>query len=205
MNKDALNSRRLQIVELLRRRQELSVQELASTLGVTPMTIRRDFESLERLQYLVRTHGGAHASRPGLAAFAFEERRQSRSSAKEAIARLAAEQVKPGMTLSIDTGTTTLEVARAIAGVSKLKVLTWSLPIAAALYARHNVDLVLLGGNVGISSPDLSGPLTEDNLRQFRTRLAILGTDAADASGLYTTTPPCFPPRFCARHWSIGA
>ncbi|HOS43352.1 MAG TPA: hypothetical protein PK794_06650, partial [Armatimonadota bacterium] len=113
-------------------------------------------------------------------------RRRERIAEKQAIARAAAALVEPGMTLVLDTGTTTLEVARAIVGVPDLTVLTSSLAIASALYGRENISLILLGGGVRQHSPDLSGPLTEENLRRFRTHLAVLGADAADRDGLYT-------------------
>ena len=96
------------------------------------------------------------------------------------------EVVKPGMTVVLDTGTTTLEVARALAGIPDLRVLTSSLAIASALQAHDNLELVLLGGSLRRQSPDLSGPLTEENLRQFRPDLAILGADAVDRDGAYT-------------------
>jgi DeoR/GlpR family transcriptional regulator of sugar metabolism len=78
-------------------------------------------------------------------------------------------------------------VAKAIAGIPGLKVLTSSLAIASVLHGHDNIDLVLSGGNARKRSPDLFGPLTEENLLQFRTNLAILGADAADRHGLYTT------------------
>lgn len=94
------------------------------------------------------------------------------------------------MTLVMDTGTTTLEVARALRGVGRLTVLTSSLAVASELHTDPGMEIVLLGGNVGRNSPDLFGALTEDNLRRFRVQLAILGADAVDERGLYTTDLP---------------
>ena len=53
--------------------------------------------------------------------------------------------------------------------------MTTSLAIASTIHAYSNIELVLLGGNVRHHTPDLCGPLTEANLRQFQTDLAILG------------------------------
>ena len=119
--------------------------------------------------------------------FAFLDRTQERTAEKQAIARYLATVIQPGMTVVLDTGTTTLEVARAIAGIPRLRVLTSSLAIASALYAYDNIELVLLGGTVRHHSPDLSGPLTEENMRQFHTEVAILGADAVTPDGLYTS------------------
>jgi DeoR family transcriptional regulator, fructose operon transcriptional repressor len=66
-------------------------------------------------------------------------------------------------------------------------VLTSSLAIAAELYPCEGLELVLLGGTVRKGSPDMAGPLTEENLRRFRVNLAFLGADAVSPDGLFTT------------------
>jgi DeoR/GlpR family transcriptional regulator of sugar metabolism len=91
------------------------------------------------------------------------------------------------MRITLDTGTTTLEVARAIIGIKNLTVLTSSLVIASTLYPYDNIELVLLGGTVRQGNPDLSGWLTEENLKRFRVDMAILGADGADRNGIYTS------------------
>ncbi len=182
-----MNHRQRETLELLAARGEVSVQALAERFGVSEMTIRRDLSVLEGAGELQRTHGGAVLSRAGVVEFAFRSRGGLHAAEKRAIAARAAERVREGMTVSLDTGTTTMEVARAIGGMKNLKVLTCSLPVASILYANPNVQLVLLGGTVRPGSPDLSGWLTEENLKQFRVDLAVLGADAADRTGLYTT------------------
>jgi len=182
-----MNSRQQQIVQLLTERRELTVQELSAHFAVAPMTIRRDLELLEHAQALTRTHGGAMISRRLTVEFAFQERTLDRLAEKQAIACAAASLVEPGMTLLLDTGTTTLEVAKAIAHVPRLRVLTSSLAIASTLYAQENIELILLGGHVRQSVPDLYGPLTEDNLRQFHTQMVIIGADAARPTGAYAS------------------
>ena len=153
------------------------------------MTVRRDLDALAHEGRLVRTHGGAMLSRPGVVEFAFQARGEVRSAEKRAIAAEAAALVRAGMSVSLDTGTTTLEVARAIAGIGDVRVLTSSLAVASALYAREGVELVLLGGVARKGSPDLQGEITEENLKRFSVDLAFLGADALSEKGLYTTDP----------------
>lgn len=185
--KQTATGRRSAILDRLASDGEVFVLELAADLNVTPMTIRRDLEALEGQDALTRTHGGAIFSRKSVAEFAFLERNRTSIEEKRSIARVAAALVEPGMRVVIDTGTTTLEVARALSGVEGIQVLTSSLAVASALHAHSGMEIVLLGGNVRNNSPDLSGSLTEDNLRKFRVNLAILGADALDERGLYTT------------------
>lgn len=166
---------------------EVGARELARRFGVTPMTIRRDLATLAAAGALRRTHGGAMPARPGAIDLAFREREERETDRKRAIAREAARLIRPGMSLSLDTGTTTLEVARALPDVRDLTVLTSSLAIAAALYARENVQLVVLGGTARKTRPDLYGDLTEENLKRFRVDLAFLGADAVTPEGIFTT------------------
>jgi DeoR family fructose operon transcriptional repressor len=182
-----MNARQNKIVELLTRNGEVLVQELAKRLKVTTMTIRRDLHVLDRQGSLIRTHGGAVLSSAGIIEFSFLKKGEEHGAEKRAIAARVATMVEPGMTITLDTGTTCLEVAKAINGISNLKVLTSSLAIASALYARDNIDLVLLGGKARKGNPDLTGWLTEENLKHFRVDMAVLGADGADREGVYTT------------------
>jgi DeoR/GlpR family transcriptional regulator of sugar metabolism len=175
------------ILDWLAAHGEVSAAELAEHFHVTGMTIRRDLELLASQGRIIRTHGGALLAAPTMVAFEFQSRQQSRLPAKQAIARAAARLVEPGMTVVLDTGTTTLELARLLGGVPRLTVLTSSLAIASALLAHKGLELILLGGSVNKESPDLSGPLTLGNLAAFRAHLAFVGADAADERGFYTS------------------
>jgi len=186
MNKALSSTRQENILAFLAGREEVSVAELTAHFHVAAMTIRRDLSHLAEQGLIARTHGGALLAAPSVVAFAFQQRRQTQMAQKLAIARAAVRMVKPGMNVILDTGTTTLEVARALGDVPGLKVLTSSLAVASALLAHDDLELVLLGGTVSKGSPDLSGPLTEHNLAAFRADLAFVGADALDKRGFYT-------------------
>jgi DeoR/GlpR family transcriptional regulator of sugar metabolism len=186
MRAQTSGARRQEILALLAQRGEVTVEQLARRFAIDRVTVRRDLARLEREGLVRRTHGGAIRSRGGTVEFAVQRKASAHAAAKRAIARAAAGIVRPGMVISLDTGTTTLEVARAIAGVPDLKVLTSSLLIASVLHTRENLEVVLLGGVVRKGSPDLIGTLTEENLRRFRVDLCILGADAVGPGGLFT-------------------
>ena len=175
------------ILERLDREGSVSTSELTRELDVNIVTIRRDLAALEQTGALQRMHGGAVASRLGRIEFAFREDQQACAREKQAIGAAAAGLIVPGMTIALDTGTTTLAVARAIGDAPGLKVLTSSLAVAATLYPRADVELVLLGGIARSGSPDLYGMLTEDNIRHFHVDVAFLGADAVTREGACTT------------------
>ncbi len=187
MAKKRTSTRLEQILDLLSIQREVTVAELTERFQVTRMTIRRDMNELEKQGRITRTHGGAILAAPAVASFAFLDRQQTHRPEKLAIAKAAAKLVAPGMTVILDTGTTTLEIAKCLVGIPGLRVLTSSLAVASALFAANEkLELILLGGTVSQGSPDLTGLLTEENLKGFRADLAFLGADGVDAGGLYT-------------------
>ncbi|HOJ60713.1 MAG TPA: DeoR/GlpR family DNA-binding transcription regulator [bacterium] len=181
------NPRHVAILDLLAENGEVTVQHLARRFAVSEMTIRRDLVMLERAGELIRTHGGALLSKAGVIEFSFKKKERECAEEKQAIAREAAALVRPGMALTLDTGTTTLEVARAITRIKPLTVLTSSLAIASVLHAHDHVELVLLGGTARKGNPDLTGWITEENLKRFCVDLAFIGADGVSPEGIYTT------------------
>lgn len=165
-----------------------STVDLAERLETSEVTVRRDLTSLAAKGLLRRTRGGAVPVPLSTAEFVFQRARHTANlNAKRAIARAIAERIEPRQTILLDTGTTTLEVARCLPVSADLRVLTSSLAIASLLHTREDIELVLLGGIVRKGSPDLHGLITERNLRDFRVDLAVIGADAACRDGLFTT------------------
>jgi len=176
------------ILRHLTDRGPASVADFASSLHASEITIRRDLAALAARGLLRRTRGGAAPVPNGTAEFVFEQARQSANlEAKRAIGRAVASRVQPGQSLSLDTGTTTLEVARCLPRSANLRVLTSSLAIASLLQTREDIELILLGGALRRGSPDLYGLVTARNLREFRVDLAVIGADAVGPDGLFTT------------------
>ncbi|MCG3149685.1 MAG: Glucitol operon repressor [Verrucomicrobiae bacterium] len=184
-----MHSRHHEIIESLQAGRSVSVARLAARFRVTPATIRRDLDELQAAGRLERTHGGAVLSKPGQIEFRLRRREEVMAAAKKAIAAAAAGLVSPGMSVTLDTGTTTLEVARALSGIENLRVLTSSLAVAAALHPFEGIRLTLLGGEARRNEPDLFGELTEENLRRFRVDIAFIGADRVTPDGLFTNSP----------------
>jgi DeoR/GlpR family transcriptional regulator of sugar metabolism len=168
--------------ELLRA-DEVSIEDLAGRFQVSGMTIRRDLEQLESRGDVIRTHGGAAPARRLTFEFSFREKQNRNRRQKSRIARQAASRVEDGQVVILDTGTTTLEIARQLMGRRNVTVITTSLAIVSALQFASGVRVVLLGGFLRGGSPDLHGPLTEQSIEMFRADIAFMGADAVDLDG----------------------
>jgi len=162
---------------------EVSIDDLAGRFGVSGMTVRRDLERLEARGDVIRTHGGAALAQRLTFEFSFREKQNRKSGAKSRIAESAARHIEDGHVVILDTGTTTLEIARRVLGRRNVTVITTSLAIVSALQFAAGVRIVLLGGFLRGGSPDLHGPLTEQNMEMFRADVAFLGADAVDLDG----------------------
>lgn len=176
-------TRHRQILDLLRHRGECAVDELSGACGVSDMTIRRDLQKLAEDGRIVRTHGGAAPAEQISFEFQFLRRNQLNAAAKESIGAAAAHLVRDGQSVMLDSGTTTLAIARRLRNRRNLTVITTSLPIASVLQQSPEIQTLLLGGYMRRESPDLEGPLTESNLESLRAEIAFVGADGIDSDG----------------------
>lgn len=171
------------IADLLRTRGECSVDFLARQLGVCGMTVRRDLQAMANDGRVIRTHGGATRAERISFEFQFLGRSRQNYAAKEAIAVAAAELVRPGQSVMLDSGTTTLALARRLKDRKDLTIITTSLPIASEMQFCEHIQVLLLGGALRRGAPDLEGPLTEANLETLHADVAFIGADGIDRRG----------------------
>jgi DeoR/GlpR family transcriptional regulator of sugar metabolism len=181
-----LNTRQSEIVDLLQKEERVSVRRLAHKFDVSPMTIRRDMAMLEEQGFLIRTHGGGlPTGKLRLLQRAFPH--FSVSPQKVAVGKLAASQVQSGQTVMVDSGTTTLEVARNLPTDMDITVATTSIWVAQELYGS-SFHLVLFGGFIRERFPSTYGPLTEAMLKDFHVDVLFIGCEGADSKdGFYAS------------------
>lgn len=182
--------RKGEILSRLSKDTHVAVSELAAAFGCSEMTIRRDLAKLKAEGLVERSHGGAVATRLARLETALSERAKLRGGEKAAIARVAAPLAKAGQRIILDTGTTTLALARELRTAQGICVVTTSLAVASALLSGKGVECMLVGGTVRDGSPDLCGPLMEENLSRLHADCAFIGCDALSASGELMTTDP---------------
>ncbi len=166
------------------------MEEITSKLKVSGMTVRRELQALADQGKVIRTHGGATMAQRISFEFAFLSRARDNEAAKDAIGRAAAGLIAEGQSVLLDSGTTTLAVARHLRGRKGVQIITTSLPIASLLQYEHEMHVLLLGGALRAGSPDLAGALTEANLESIRADAAFIGTDGVDSDGTaYNQSP----------------
>jgi DeoR family transcriptional regulator, aga operon transcriptional repressor len=175
------------LLDLLPGDGQLTVADAAEALGVSEATIRRDLDQLARQQLVTRTRGGATA---GHVSYDLPLRYKTARHApeKQRIGRAAAALVTPGSTVALNGGTTTSEVARALAtrpdlqdgGAPTITVVTNAMNIANELAVRQHIKIVVTGGVTRGQSYELIGPLASLVLAELTLDWAVLGVDALD-------------------------
>lgn len=191
MNQWPLAQQRQQaIYERLLAEQSCTTQALAQHFGTSAMTIRRDLEVLENQGLLQRVHGGAiiaHNDLPYLI------RTEQHSREKEDIGQVAAAQVKSGMTVFFDSGTTSMAVARALQGRTDLTftVVTHALNIAHLFTLPKRQRVIVIGGEVYEDSLATTSSAAISQIRALNYDLFFMGSCGVDAQrGLTNTNVP---------------
>ncbi|KPV43057.1 DeoR/GlpR family DNA-binding transcription regulator [Alicyclobacillus ferrooxydans] len=180
------DERKAMIVAYLSEHRRLTVAEVAAHLDVSETTIRRDLHELEHQGLLRRTHGGA----VGLEVAGFEPSVQEKSHRfapeKSRIATRAQQFIRPGDTVLLDSGTTTLEIAKALPDIP-ITVVTNSLAISAEMAQREKVSVVMLGGELRKTTGAFVGPFAERMLGQVNVDKLFLGMNGIDIDRGLTT------------------
>lgn len=182
----ALNPRRERIVKILSHRKQISVGELTERLGVSEVTIRKDLARLQDEGLLLRTHGGAVVAEDRERTRNLLVRQAEAIDAKRAIARRAAELVRDGDTLFIDSGSTCNFLAQEVAGMD-LHVVTNSLDVLASLQESDGINLICIGGSLRRPARSFIGPSALETLKGYRVDTCFLGTTGFSRDGVFSS------------------
>ncbi|MNW27646.1 Glucitol operon repressor [compost metagenome] len=179
--------RKPRLLQYIQQNQRASVQVLSEVFQVSESTIRRDLKELEEAQLLKRTHGGAVSLESANIEPAIIDKEDLFREEKASIAREAAELIRPGDTLLLDAGTTTLHLAREIRRMSDIRVVTNSLLVLNELKDCRDIEVSLTGGMLRPETQAFVGPITETALDMIRVDKAFIAMNGIDARAGLTT------------------
>lgn len=141
-----------EIYNLLEREGSVKTTTLCHVLNTSRETVRRDLETMETKGLLRRIRGGAMkkaevSSEKGFPYTSFYKRKEERSESKWKVAREAVKQIREGQAVALDSGSTSLYLAKAIKETfQSLTVITNSLAVANELADAEEITLVMTGG-----------------------------------------------------------
>jgi DeoR/GlpR family transcriptional regulator of sugar metabolism len=189
-NRMPAHVRRERVVELLAQRGEgsLPVEELATILGVSTATVRRDLGQLRAEGRITRTYGGAVLGTPSVE-LSIRQREQANAAEKDAIAQAAVQFVEAGQVVLLDAGSTTQHLAHVLRTIPELTVFTNGVAALTTLLEYGDTEIMVLGGRLRRINQAISGGTAEQMVRGLYADIAFIGADAVDpARGVASRT-----------------
>ena len=173
------SSRRERIVAMLREHNSVQIPALAEKFGVSTQTLRKDLNFLDAKGVCTRSPGGALLRLGALSPTeeAIDVKRRRYAEEKVRIGRAAAALIGAGESILLDSGTTTLQVARHLNTADPLVVVTNDVGIMNELAAREAVQLVFLGGTLRRKNLSFYGTQTERALEGLHVDKLFLAAD----------------------------
>lgn len=180
--------RREQILHLLHENRKIMVPELCELFQVSPATIRGDLRDLEAAGKLRRTHGGAIP----VSKINFEPDSDAKEiehiEEKQRIAARACAMIEDGDTIALDTGTTTMELAKLLAAEKKhLTIVTNDIQIAAYLEGNTDSNIILIGGALRRGFHCTTGSMAVKALSELNVDKAFMASNAFTVKNGFTT------------------
>jgi DeoR family transcriptional regulator, fructose operon transcriptional repressor len=170
--------RKLKIIEFVKKNNVASVSQLSEVFNVHEATIRRDLSEIEKEGHLRRTHGGVVLTEGIHSEPSFTVRVTERVEEKQRIGEKAAEMVNDGEYIILDSGTTTLQIAKNLLDRKNLTVVTNDINIAAELKDSKGIKVIVTGGILYPESFMLNGMFTNEVLKTLHVHKAFVGTPA---------------------------
>lgn len=180
--------RRKKILNMLEMNGQVFVHELSELFDVSEVTIRNDLELFESKGLLIRSRGGAMIVENTVGMdFRLSDKDKINYPEKIRIGKKASELINSGETIILDSGTTTMEIAKNLSPNISLNVITNALNIANELVKGSNINIIVPGGTLRKNSHSLVGPLAEKSMRHFYVDKVFLGVDGFDVhEGAFT-------------------
>lgn len=173
-----------EILQQVLNRGLVSVTEMAAAFDASEITVRRDLDELDKAGYLKRIHGGAQRLTPRDPEPPMSNRQLAQVGEKQAIGEAAVQLVSDGDAIALESGSTTTELAHAIAKRTwhDLQIVTNSFQVAAALMRAPSIRLVFIGGIVNSNELGTFGVLSEEMLKHMSIKKLFIGCRGIDAA-----------------------
>lgn len=175
-----ITQRHQEILAIIKQKKHITVSEMSKLLGVSEVTIRKDFNYLEDKKLIFRHHGGASLNNPYVVDLPISQKQNINTDEKNRIAEKAVSFIEENDVVILGSGTTVYNMINYLSKEKNITVITSSLIVAARLCEFHNITIIQLGGNIRYSSQSSVGPNAQEMMMQFFANKLFLGVDGID-------------------------
>lgn len=181
------------ILALVAEKGIATINELIELLGVSHMTIRRDLQKLERQGKVVTVSGGVKATEKLSTQLSYKVKESLNEEGQRKIALLAAARIPDQSCIFLDSGLTTLAIAREIKGRDDLTIITNDFIIMFYLIENGKGKLIHTGGTVCPVSGCSVGEGAAQGIRNYLIDIAFVTTSSWNERGLSATSEDKVP------------
>lgn len=179
-------ARQALIAQTVIRNGRATIDELQKTTGVSTMTVYRDIATLEQRGILQRHRGLVVAIASGVHEADAEYRLERSNVPKLAVAKAAAELVRPATSVMVDDSTSAVWLLREMEGLDAITIVTNSLLVAKEVTGeRRAAKLIVVGGDYQAWAQALTGPVALAQIRTMSVGQCILSASGIDGLGCY--------------------
>lgn len=166
------------ILFLLKQSKSLSIHNLASELNVSPVTIRKDLQYLEKMGFILRSHGSASFAGTSYMSglLSINRRQKSLPLVKQQLSQKISPILKNYKTIFIDDSTTTSFLLPYIQEIDNVTIITNSLNIVYSLSSNSKLEIISTGGVLSILHQAFVGVDAINSVSLKEVDIAFLGT-----------------------------
>src|SRR5271156_2315705 len=181
--------RRQKVREIIEEKGKITVEDIVSKFSVSAVTARSDLDVLAKRREVIRSHGGAVRQLNAMVDYPLRLKESIHHAEKVRIGQAAVKLIRPNHNIILDSGSTTVQIARQIkaARIHPLTVITNALNVAYELAESEGITLIVLGGILRPSSSSMVGPQAERMLQDLHADHLFLGVDGLHADVGYST------------------
>lgn len=177
--------RKRYLLKILEQQGKIEAKAVATELGLSDDTIRRDLRELASDGKLQRVHGGALPKSPADADL--NARKNIASQSKQEIGKTAARLIKPDQVVIIDGGTTAMQLVKNLPQNQKNTVVTHSPTIAVALAPYPLITIIMIGGTLFRHSMVNIGAATVEAASHIHADTFFMGVTGVDVTAGLST------------------
>jgi DeoR family transcriptional regulator, glycerol-3-phosphate regulon repressor len=177
------NPRQIILLNVVKSQGSVTVDELATQLGVTLQTVRRDVQKMAEDGLLARFHGGVRIPSSTTQNIEHQQRESLNADGKTRIAKAVAAAVPNDCSLILNIGTTTEAIAKALINHTGLRVITNNLNVASILSVNPACEVIVVGGVVRTRDRGIVGEAAVEFIKQFKVDIAIIGISGIETDG----------------------
>lgn len=170
-----------QVENLINQKNFITIKDLATSIGISEATTRRDVEHLHNGGLVKKVPGGVVSVSQNLVR---EPELQAKQAAnveeKERITQAAVQYIEPGNRIILDSGSTLQALARKLKGFENLMVITYDLIIAMEIAKSSSIELLMAGGLLRKSYYSFCGYFTERTFSEIHVDKVFISCDAFD-------------------------